>query len=93
MATKTKEIKREKLTTKGHRVYSLSGRFLFSMPLTERQLEILDKEDKTSEESYLSYIERTKHEKEIEERKREIFAKELVSAYNEKYHSETKVSG
>ena len=67
-------------------VRDTNGKFLFSVPMTERAEELLDNDgwDKTKE-SWLSYRKRTEKLREVEEAKKVEFAKDIVNAYNEKH--------
>ncbi len=77
---------RERLVADETRITNQSGRFLFSVPLTERQIEILDNQDRKEDEPWISCRERTKAERELEKLKQFQFAREIAEAYNEKYN-------
>ena len=74
-----------KLINDGKNVWDDSGKFMFSMPLTQREIEISNCIDRRKDESWLDYRNRTKEERKIEEAKNVELAKKIVTAFNEKY--------
>lgn len=80
---------REKLLARKHQVYTVSGKYLFSVSMTDRESELLDNADWDKEnESWLAYRNRTKQERINEDNKRCKLTSDIVSAYNEKHKLE-----
>lgn len=77
-----------KLVAKGHRVETTSGKFIFSVPLTELGKWLLDDQERREGESWLDYRQRTKPDRVAEERKRGEFAAALVEAWNNRKNNE-----
>jgi hypothetical protein len=74
------------LVARGDCVFSSQGKYLFSVSLTNRFVELLSQVDRDpSKESWLEYRERTEDEREIEKQKQYQMASDLVAAYNEMY--------
>jgi dihydroneopterin aldolase len=80
-------MKREKLTTKESSVYTVSGKFMFSVSMTNEAKALLNDEywDK-GKESWLDYRNRTKKERELEQQKQYKLTEDIANAYNEKYN-------
>lgn len=73
----------ELLKTKNEIVLTKTGKYLFSIAMTNRALEILNEEDwEKGVESWLAYRQRTEQERIKEEIKRRQLATDLVNAYN-----------
>jgi hypothetical protein len=78
--------KRLKLKAEKERVYTVNGKYLFSVSMTDRSVDLLNNDGWDSKnESWLSYRTRTESERIDEELKRRQIALDLVKAYNEKY--------
>lgn len=80
-------MERVKLLTRNENVYTVNGKYLFSVSMTDIAKELLNDEgwDKGNE-SWLSYRIRTSGDRLREERRRQEIASDLVGCYNDKFN-------
>jgi len=79
-------MKRTKLTSKKEQVFTVNGKYLFSVSMTDKAKDLLDDFDWEREtESWIDYRKRTEPERNIEQEKQYKLTKDIAEAYNEKY--------
>lgn len=80
-------MEREKLTTNESSVYTVSGKYMFSVSMTDEAKALSNDEywDKNVE-SWVDYRNRTKKRRELEQEKQYKLAEDIANAYNEKYN-------
>jgi len=78
--------KKKLLYTDNSEIITIDGKYLCSLAMTDRAIELVNNADwdKTNE-SWLSYRNRTEQERINENLKRQELTKDLVIAYNEKF--------
>lgn len=75
-----------KLEARKEQVYTVDGKFMFAVSMTERAKDLLDNDGwEKGKESWLDYRNRTKAERELEEMKRYKLAADLVEMFNTKH--------
>ena len=79
--------RQKKLIATERRVKDESGKYLFTISMTDLHKELINNEywDKENE-SWLAYRERIKEQLREEENKQNDLALDIVAAYNEKYN-------
>ena len=72
----------KKLIAKENRIYDEDGKYICSISYTDRFEELLDESDREESESWLSYRQRTKPERELEKQKQFALAKKMAESFN-----------